>query len=132
MPSRRQLLGSLTAASAAGLAGCTDLMRVDPRDGEGDTIEIIVTNDQADPAMIGVRVEDEGGAALFSRVYRLGAGKADQSAGIDTTPAAVYVFTPTGTTATWAYRPDPDLDCDGQDIGITLTREGTLESWYGC
>lgn len=131
MPSRRRVLAGLAAVSAAGLGGCSDALRPD-RAGEGDTIELIVTNEADERALIGVRVEEDGGDALFSRVYRLEPGTTDQSGGIDTTPAVIRVFTPDGTAAAWEYSPDSGLDCDGQDVGITFTPEATFESWYGC
>ncbi|WP_135820099.1 hypothetical protein [Halostella litorea] len=131
--SRRRFLATVGVATAGSLAGCAavDLPGGSEREGEGDTVEILVENRTADPTRIGVRVEDDDGAALFSRVYSLEPDHLDQSAGVDATPATVRAFTPDGTAATWAYAPDDDLDCEGKDVGITLTEEG-FESWYGC
>jgi hypothetical protein len=132
VPSRRQVLAGFTGVAAAGLAGCTDVVLQSGSQGEGDTIEIIVTNDAAETVHLGVRVEDDGGNALFSRVYRLEPGTTDQSAGIETAPAVIRVFTPDGTDAAWEYDPDSGLDCAGQDVGVTYSTDSTIESWYGC
>lgn len=132
MPARREVLAGFSAVAAAGVAGCGDLLRSGDRAGEAETIEIIVTNETGELAQIGVRVEDDGGSALFSRVYRLDSGRTDQSAGLDTAPAVVRVFTSTGAAEAWEYTPDSDRRCDGQDIGITLARDATIEPWYGC
>jgi hypothetical protein len=128
--SRRRFLAAVGAAAAGSIAGCSVIAPADGPEGEGDTIEIVVLNRTDDPARVGVRVEDDEGEALFSRVYSLDPGHLDESAGIDTTPATIRAFTPDETAATWAYA--PDLDCEGQDIGITLTEEEGFESWYGC
>lgn len=129
MPSRRQILAGVSTV-LSGFAGCSNVLRSDTR-GEGDTIEIIVVNDTDEVAQVGVRIEGDR-KALFSRVYRLGPGKTNESAGIERSPTEIYAFTPTGAAATWEYTPDSDLNCEGQDIGITLTAGGTIESWYGC
>ncbi|WP_255150624.1 hypothetical protein [Halorarius halobius] len=125
-PSRRSLLAAVGAGVTAATAGCNGLSS---REGEGDTHEIILTNQTGEFANVAVRVTDADGAALFSRVYELGPGKADESAGVETRPATVKAFTPDGTTAAWAF--DPDLDCEGPDVGIRLTDDG-FEEWYGC
>jgi hypothetical protein len=132
VPSRRQILAGVGAVSGVGVAGCSSALPSATQGGEGDTVEIIVTNETAEVARIAVRVEQEDGEALFSRVYRLQPGNADESAGIERSPAVIRVFTPTGAAATWEYAPPSDLDCDGRDIGITLATESTVESWYGC
>ena len=132
MPSRRQVLAGVTAVAATGLTGCSAVLNSQQQAGEGDTIEIIVVNELAETAQVGVRVEDDSGEALFSRVYRLDPGKTNQAAGVDTTPAVIRAFTPTGQTAVWEYNPPSHLHCDGQDIGITLAQGGTIESWYSC
>ncbi|WP_254521590.1 hypothetical protein [Natrinema caseinilyticum] len=77
-------------------------------------------------------MEADDGASLFSRVYELAPGQLDSSAGIEPTPATVTVFTPDGVSATWEYTPDLDVDCDGEDIGITLLSDGSIDSWYAC
>lgn len=132
MPSRRRTLLGFSAALVAGFAGCSSALQSETRDGEGDTIEVIVVNQTDEGAQVGVRIENDDGEALFSRVYRLEPGKTDESAGIDTSPTTIYVFTPTGAAATWEYTPDSDLNCDGRDIGITIAADTTIESWYGC
>ena len=132
MASRRRILAGFGAISVAGLTGCSGVLRSETRDGEGESIEIVVINETADVQRIGIRAEDADAAALFSRVYRLDPGTTDESAGIETAPATVHAFTPTGAAATWEYSPDPALDCDGQDIGITLAADATIEHWYGC
>ncbi|USZ69419.1 hypothetical protein NGM10_06705 [Halorussus salilacus] len=114
------------------ISGCGDLLVSDGAEGEGDTIEIMVENRTDERAEIGVRVEDDDGSMLFSRVYELEPGHLDSSAGIETTPETVAAFTPEGASATWDYRPDVDLDCDGEDIGITLQSDGSIDSWYAC
>lgn len=126
------MLAGFGAVSVAGFAGCSNGFQSDTRDGEGDTIEIIVVNQTDEVAQIGVRIENDHGEALFSRVYRLEPGKTDESAGVETSPTAIRVFTSTGAAATWEYTPNSDLHCDGQDIGITLATDTTIESWYGC
>jgi len=130
VPSRRQVLAGVSTV-LTGVAGCSNVLRSDTRDGEGDTIEIIVVNETDEVAQVGVRIEGDR-KALFSRVYRLEPEKTNESAGIETSPTEIYAFTPTGAAVTWEYTPDPDLNCEGQDIGITLTAGGTIESWYGC
>lgn len=130
--SRRELLATISVMVATLISGCSDLVSSDGSEGEGDTIEIMVENQTDKRAEIGVRVEDDDGAMLFSRVYDLEPGHLDSSAGIETTPATVTVFTPEGVSATWEYAPDLDLNCDGEDIGITLQSDGSIDSWYAC
>lgn len=130
--SRRELLAAICVIGSALLSGCRDLVVSDGSQGEGDTIEIMVENRTDELAELGVRVEDDDGAALFSRVYELEAGHLDSSAGIETTPATVTAFTPEGVSATWEYAPDLDLDCEGEDVGITLRSDGSIDSWYAC
>lgn len=130
--SKRELLATISAIVATLLSGCSNLVLSHSSEGEDDTIEIMVENRTDDRAEIGVRVEDDDGAALYSRVYDLEPGHLDSSAGIETPPATVTAFTPEGTSATWDYTPDLDLDCDGEDIGITLQSDGSIDSWYAC
>lgn len=132
VPSRREFLATVGTAALGATAGCTELLPSDEPEGEGDTIEILVENRTPELARIGVRIEDEEGDALFSRVYELESEHLDESAGVETRPATVFAFTPDGTSAEWDYSPDPTWNCDGQDVGISLTREGTFESWYSC
>lgn len=130
--SRREFLATLTVIASTLISGCSNLAFSDGSGGEGDTIEIMVENQTDERTEIGVRVEDDGGAALFSRVYELEPGHLDSSAGVETPPATVTVFTPEGASATWEYAPDLDLDCDGEDIGITLRSDNSISSWYAC
>ena len=101
-------------------------------EGEGDTVEVIVGNRTDEPARIAVRMEDDTGAMLFSRVYELGPDEADESAGIDTAPSTVTVFTPAGDATSWKYAPDLDVNCEGKDVGITLLPDGSFERYYAC
>lgn len=128
---RRRLLGTVGAAVGVSTAGCSGLLP-SGREGEGDTIEVLVENRSPDPARIGVLIEDTDGEPLFSRVYELDPQQLDQSAGIETRPATVFVFTPDGAADEWEYAPDLDIDCEGEDIGISLEGDGTFESWYAC
>lgn len=128
---RRRLLGTVGAAVGVSTAGCSGLLP-SGREGEGDTIEIMVENRSSDHARIGVLIEDTDGEPLFSRVYELDPGHLDDSAGIETRPATVFVFTPDGAADEWEYVPDLDIDCEGEDIGVTLESDGTFQSWYAC
>lgn len=128
---RRQLLAAVGTAGGVSTAGCSGVLPSDQQ-GEGDTIEVLVENRSTEAATIAVRLDDRTGSSLFSRVYELESGHLDQSAGVETRPATVLVFTPDGTTAVWDYSPDTNLNCDGTDVGITLDEDGTFESWYGC
>lgn len=92
----------------------------------------MVENQTEELATIGVRVEDDEGEVLFSRVYELESENLDSSAGIETTPSTVIVFTPDGSSATWKYAPDLDINCEGEDIGITVRADGSIDSWYAC
>jgi hypothetical protein len=129
---RRRFLAAAGTVAGIATAGCGELGLSSGPAGEGDTIEILVSNGTSEPARIAVRVEDSDGSSLFSRVYDLGAEKRDESAGIETRPSTVRVFTPDGTSATWEYAPDTDLRCEGKDIGIRLTRDEMFESYYSC
>lgn len=132
--SRRQLLATVGVVSVASIAGCNAIGSVSEPEGEGDTIEILVENDTDVSVHIAVRVEDKNGKSLFSRVYELDPHHLDESAGLETIPATVTVFTLYGTSTTWSYSPEDtsSLDCEGVDIGISLKPDGTSESWYGC
>lgn len=130
--SRRDVLAAVGVIASIPISGCSDRIGSDGPEGEGDTIEIMVENRTDDRAAIGVRVEDDDGELLFSRVYELEPGHLDSSAGIETTPATVSVFTPEGVSATWEYTPDLGMDCEGEDIGITLQSDGSIDSWYAC
>lgn len=130
--SRRDVLASTGVIASIPVSGCSDFVLSSNSEGEGDTIEIMVENRSEELATIGVRVEDEAGEPMFSRVYELEPGHLDSSAGIETAPSTVTVFTPEGNSATWSYAPDLDIDCDGEDIGITLQADGSIDSWYAC
>lgn len=130
--SRRELLATISVIVSTLLSGCSNPILSSGSEGEGDTIEIMVENRSDELTEIGVRVEDDDGAMLFSRVYELEPGHLDSSASIETTPATVTVFTPEGVSATWEYTPDLDMDCDGEDIGLTLLPDGSIDSWYAC
>lgn len=130
--SRRQLLATVGTAAAGLAAGCSMIDSASQPEGEGDTIEILIENATENTAQIAVYITDSDGHSLFSRVYELEPGHLDMSGGIETRPTTVRVFTPGGTAATWEYAPKTDLDCEGVDIGVTLTEEQTIESWYGC
>lgn len=129
---RRRLLAAVGVAAVAPTAGCSAIDASSGPEGEGDTREIVVVNETEAAAEIAVRVADRDGETLFSRVYDLDAGHTDESAGIEARPATVTAFTPDGTSRTWTYDPDVDLDCEGVDVGVRLTREGTVEAWYAC
>lgn len=130
--SRRDVLASAGALAAIPVSGCSGSVLSNGSEGEGDTIEIMVENRTDEPATIGVRVADDEGEPLFSRVYEIEPGHLDSAAGIETTPSTVTAFTPDGTSETWEYAPDPDADCDGVDIGLTVRSDGSIDSWYAC
>ncbi|MDF9745651.1 hypothetical protein [Natrinema salsiterrestre] len=130
--SRREVIALTGVVASVPVSGCADSVLSNDSGGEGDTIEIMVENRTDELATIGVRVEDAEGELLFSRVYELEPGHLDSSAGIETIPSTVTVFTPDGTSATWEYAPDLDIDCDGEDIGITLQGDDSIDSWYAC
>lgn len=118
--------------AAIPISGCSDPLLSNGAEREDDTIEIMVENRTDELAEIGVGVEHEDERMLFSRVYELEPGHLDLSAGIETTPETVTAFTPEGTSTTWEYTPDVDLDCEGKDIGITLQSDSSIDSWYAC
>ena len=130
MPSRRRLLAGLGAASLTALAGCGGVGDPTGPAGEGDTTEIIVVNATDAAVRLAVRLEDERGDPLFSRVYRLDPRHTDQSAGIDAVPTTVTAFTPSGASSTWTF--SPEMDCPGPDAGVTLAGPDTIEAWSGC
>ena len=130
--SRRHLLATIGTVVGAGISGCNTLESSDGPEGEGETIEIILTNATADPSTIAVRVEDDDGNPLFSRVYELDPHHSDESAGIETRPSTVRAFTPGGTAAEWDYDPDIDMQCEGKDIQIMLTSDNLFELSYSC
>ena len=130
--SRRELLAATGGLATLAVAGCSERLGVAEPEGEGDTVEVIVGNGTDEPARIAVRIEDDTGAVLFSRVYELGPDEADESAGIDTAPSTVTVFTPAGDAATWEYDPDLDVNCEGKDVGIRLLSDGSFERYYAC
>lgn len=107
--------------------------------GEDDTIEIIVVNQTDKLAQIAVWIEDNNGDALFNRVYGIEPEHTNKSAGIQTRPTTVTVFTSDGMSATWVYAPDNEVQCNrgnnrniGIDIGIMLKQDHTFEPWYSC
>ena len=89
-------------------------------------------NGAAERRRIGVLIEDDAGDALVSRVYDLEPGHLDASAGTEVRPATVTAFTPGGDASTWRYAPGDEFDCAGVDVGISLTENGSIESWYAC
>ncbi|WP_135302537.1 hypothetical protein [Haloarcula amylovorans] len=127
---RRRFLAALGVGSTNVTAGCGFVSETDSG-GEGDTIEIIPVNETDRPVTVAIRIEDTDGAILFSRVYELDAGHADESAGIDTRPATIRAFTPDGRSNIWEYDPDTDLQCEGKDVGLWV-RETSIDPWYGC
>lgn len=114
------------------VAGCSELgVSGDPED-EGGTTEIVVGNGTDEPAMMAVVIENDTGETLFDRVYELGPEEVDESAGIETIPATVTVFTPDGNAASWELpAPDPDDGCT-ETLGIRLLPDGTFERSYSC
>lgn len=129
--SRRELLAGIGGIASLTVAGCSELGGSGGPEGEGDTIEIFVGNGTDESAMIAVRIENDTGETLFSRVYELGPDKGDESAGIETVPSTVTAFTPEGNAASWEYDPVSDTECD-QDIGIRLLPDGSFEYSDGC
>jgi hypothetical protein len=130
--SRRQYLAGLAATALVATAGCADFGTGGGTDGEGDTVEIIVSNHTQEPANIAVRVADSDGVSLFDRVYELEAGHMDESGGVDVTPATVTAFTPEGEAASWEYAPPGDTPCDGVDFVVELAEPTGLEATYTC
>ncbi|QLG47998.1 hypothetical protein [Natrinema halophilum] len=130
--SRRNVFALLGVVASILVSGCSDFLISAGSEGEDDTIEIMVENRTEEFARMGVRVENEEEEMMFSRVYELDPGHLDSSAGIEATPSTVTVFTPDGPSATWKYAPDLDIDCDGEDIGIALQPDGSIDSWYAC
>jgi len=126
------VLALLGVIASTAVSGCSDSVLSTGSEGEGETTEIMVENRTEERATIGVRVADNEGKRLFSRVYKLESGHLDSSAGIEATPATVAVFTPDGVSATWEYSPNLDIDCEGEDIGITLRSDNSIDSWYAC
>ncbi|MBX0293852.1 hypothetical protein [Haloarcula nitratireducens] len=127
---RRKFLAALGVGATSATAGC-GLFSETNSGGEGDTIEIIPVNETERPVTVAIRIEDSDGAVLFSRVYELDAGHADESAGIDTRPATILAFTPDGRSNSWEYDPDTDLQCEGKDVGLWV-RETSIDPWYNC
>lgn len=126
------MLHSLALGSALGVTG---LSGCQTGDSESDTNEVVVHNERDDSVQLAVRVEDDDGAVLFSHVYDMQAGKADQSTAdgqIDTQPASVLVFTPNSGAKTWDYSPDTDLQCEAQDIGIRILPDQTIQFYNNC
>ena len=130
--SRRELLAATGGLATLAVAGCSERLGGTEPEGEGDTVEIIVGNGTDEPARIAVRIEDDTGTVVFSRVYELGPDKADESAGIDTAPSTVTVFTSAGDAVTWKYDPDLDVNCEGKDVGVRLLPNGSFERYYTC
>ncbi|MFC7212532.1 hypothetical protein ACFQO4_00320 [Saliphagus sp. GCM10025334] len=130
--SRRKVLALTGVLASISVSGCSELVFSNDTRGEADSIEIIVENQTEELTMIGVRVEDDEGELLFSQVYELEPGHLDSAAAIETTPSTVTVFTQDGNSATWEYAPDLDIDCDGEDIGVTLQSDHSIDSWYAC
>lgn len=130
--SRREVLATSSVLAVPLLSGCSDFTFPTGSEGEGETIEIMVENRTDEPAVIAVRIEADDGAMLFSQVYELEPGHLDSAGGIETIPETVSVFTPEGVSATWEYSPDLEMECDGEDIGITLRSDGSIDSWYAC
>lgn len=130
--SRRRLLATVGTAAAGLVAGCSMIDSASEPEGEGDTIEILVENATESTTQIAVLITDREGHSLFSRVYELEPNHLDMSGGIENRPTTVRVFTPDGTAATWEYAPRTDFNCEGVDIGVTVTDDQTIESWYGC
>lgn len=91
----------------------------------------MVVNSTEELAKIAILIENDTGETLFSRVYELDPRKGDESAGIETPPSTVTVFTPEGNAVSWEYGPDPDTECD-RDIGIRLLTDGSFEYSDGC
>jgi hypothetical protein len=126
---RRGFLAAVSAGAVGAIAGCGGIDS--GPEGEGDTVEIIPVNESETAVTLAVRVEDDDGEPLMSRVYDLPAGHADESAGVDTPPATVVAFTQDGRSNEWAYDPDVGLNCPGQDVGIRVLADG-IEPWYSC
>ncbi|WP_276271505.1 hypothetical protein [Haloarcula litorea] len=124
---RRSFLATVGAGAVSITAGCAGLASNDG--GEGDTVEIIPTNDTDESVTVAVRVEDGEGTPIFSRVYDLAPGHSDESAGVDTEPATVHAFTDGGVAETWEYA--PELSCEGPDVGFWVRADG-IEPWYAC
>ncbi|MBV0923279.1 hypothetical protein KTS45_03625 [Halomicroarcula limicola] len=127
---RRRFLAALGVGATSATAGCGRFSGTDSS-GEGDTIEIIPVNETDRPVTVAIRIEAADGSVLFSRVYELDAGHADESAGIDTRPATIHAFTPDGRSNSWEYDPDTDLQCEGKDVGLWI-RETSIDPWYNC
>ncbi|GAA0511191.1 hypothetical protein SAMN04488066_10913 [Halorubrum aquaticum] len=132
-PSRRRFLATVGAVASASTAGCTGVF---PGSGSGDANEpneVIVENATAGEAEIAVRVADEDGRTLFSRVFALGPERIASHEGIDVVPARIHAFTADGVSRAWRYDPDLpiEFECEPKDVGLTLGADG-IEPWYDC
>ena len=130
--SRRELLARIGGVASVTVAGCSEFGGSGDSEDEGGTTEIVIGNGTDEPTMIAVVIENDTGETLFNRVYELGPEKADESAGIESVPATVTVFTPNGNAAKWElHSPNPDDGCT-EDLGIRLLPDGSFEHSYGC
>jgi len=118
-----------------GITGVSGCQSADPGPDETPPREVVVTNERDETVQLGVRVENRDRRPRFSHVYELESGTTDESAAdgqIETRPASVLAFTLAGTTNTWEYAPDTDLDCDTQDLGIRITPDRTTRFHNSC
>jgi len=118
--------------ASTAVTGCSDPLGSAGAGGEGDTVEMLVENRTEGIAEVGVRVEDDDGDTAFSRVYELEPRSLDSSAELETVPSTVTAFTAEGRSATWEYAPDLEMNCDGEDIGLTVQPDGSIDPWYAC
>lgn len=116
------------------MAGCSGIPPGTGPDGADESSEVIVENGTTSKADIAVRVIDNEGEALFSRVFALGPETMVSRGAIETIPSSVHAFTAEGASRSWRYEPDlpEDFDCEPKDIGLTLHRDNTIEPWYDC
>lgn len=132
---RRKVLQSLGIGGAIVLAGASGCLSDNsPADAQGER-ELVVSNERDESVLVGVRIEDQDGASLFTHVYEIEPGTTDETTAdghIETQPDRVVVFTPTDDIRTWDYSPETDLNCDIQDIGIRIRPEQTIEFYNSC
>lgn len=115
-------------------AGCSGVLPGSATSSTDEAGEVIVENRTDSEAKTAVRVLDREDETLFRHVFTLGPEQMTGRGAIETAPSRVHAFTAAGVSHTWQYAPDlsEGFACEIKDIGLTLHRDSSIESWYDC
>lgn len=114
----------LATSATIALSGCGLFQGERSHSDTRNIREVVVTNRRSQPVTLGVRIENEDGDAIFSKVYELAVDEYDSGAELDdAVPSKVFAFTPDGDSQEWEYGSPTKSDCNAPDVMIAVEED---------